>query len=79
MACGYDAKVKIKTERGWSNLCIKHYDDYYLDQAQATCKRLGLDTVEQQREYVRNAVRKLVNKWTPVYQREPGEDLDEAA
>ena len=77
--CRYRARAKVKTPLGWANLCADHYEQKYLTEARTTCERLGLVTVDQRRAYVRAAMRKLAAKWEPVYQREPGEDLDEVA
>ena len=76
-ACQNRAKVKIRVPTGWANLCMAHYDSHFLMKANATCQELGLHTTEQKREWVRGAVDRLVRKWTPVYQREPGADYDE--
>lgn len=81
MACGVSANVKVKTPTGWANFCPHHYDVYFLDRAEETCRKLGLDTVEKKREYVRDSIRKLAAKWKPDYnrQREPGDDDEEMA
>lgn len=83
--CGIDAMCKIKTPTGWANLCWQHYDAHFLAQGQATCERLGLDTVEKQRAYFREGFRKLAGRSFEntqreaerLKQREPGEDWDE--
>lgn len=73
--CEYLAKVRIKTARGWLNVCVGHYEKYYFAQAQDACAKLGLTTVDERRAYVRGAMKNLVKKWTPDYNaREPGED-----
>lgn len=66
--CFITAKVKIHTKFGWANLCMEHYEQHYVAQGRATCKRLGLDTPAQQRAYVRNCLKRLYR------QREPGDD-----
>ena len=72
MECQHRAKVKIRTKTGWANLCMFHYDEHYRLKALATCEALGLHTTEQRREWTRNAIQKLVQKWTPNY----GSDTD---
>lgn len=76
MACNTSAIVKIKTPTGWANFCEPHYGDYYLNQAEETCRKLGLTTTAEKRLWVRGAVKKLVAKWTPDYNRprDPGDD-----
>lgn len=71
MACQFRAKVKVKTPTGLANFCRHHYDDYFLTQAQETCKNLGLETLEQKRAYALKAL-KRINFAFP--DRQPGED-----
>jgi len=75
--CQHRAKVKIHTSTGYVNLCIFHYGEHFRVKALDTCAALGLNTIEQRRECVRDLIGKLVHKWTPDYQREPGEDWSE--
>lgn len=69
--CRTPAICGIKTFRGWENFCDKHYDLYFLNQARATCARLGLDTTAKQRAYVIEKSRNMFKM------REPGEDSPE--
>lgn len=66
--CFISAAVKIQTKHGWANLCTKHYESHFQEQGRETCKRLGLETVAQQRAYVVAGVGRLLRK------REPGDD-----
>lgn len=77
MACNTSATVYLKMPTGWANLCIPHYEQHFTDKAHATCEKLGLQTVSQKRAWVKDAIAKLSRKWTPDYQREPGEDWGE--
>ena len=51
--CGFSSYVRIKTKTGWANLCPLHYDQHFKRQADETCKRLGLKTPAEMREWVK--------------------------
>jgi len=74
--CGYSSYLRIHTKTGWANVCQRHYDGHFQRQADAYCESLGLHTIEQKKQWLRD--NKLIVKKVPVT-REPGEDLDEAA
>ena len=73
--CARNALVHVQMPTGWANVCAVHYDRIHLERCHETCRKLGLETVEQKRDWVRRNPLKL--KRGPTYQREPGEDLDE--
>jgi len=70
-ACTFTAKVKIQTKTGWANLCMKHYDQHYADEAHANLDKYGMaklpdettaEHVARMRAFVRNGVRKFANR-----------------
>ena len=74
-SCQYRAIVKIHTLAGWANLCRFHYDQHYTDAARKRCELLGLNTVAQKREWVRQEMKTLYAKLAQSQPlREPGED-----
>ena len=68
--CAAPAICRIKVPTGWANLCDAHYDQHFLNQGNATCDRLGLDTPAKKRQYVLEKARNMFKM------REPGEDED---
>jgi hypothetical protein len=73
--------LKILTKAGWANLCLPHYEDHFRIQATKKCNELGLDTVEKKRAWVLEKSKTVFKRFpiqTPVIEREPGEDLEEA-
>ena len=77
--CNRSAVLKVRTPTGWANLCMIHYDEHHQRQADETCRALGLQTVQQKREWVRRKMRELRDRMRPDYMREPGQDDDEIA
>lgn len=74
--CPRSAKIRVKTKTGWANVCLEHDVAIVKKRADAYCKSLGLETVEQKRAWLtKHGVRV---KRAPVVEREPGEDLEEA-
>lgn len=73
-SCGEAATMRLRAfndpAREWLNLCRAHYDFHVRAGAELANKRLGLDTVEKQREYVLQRYRTA----TIGKERVPGED-----
>lgn len=66
--CRIPAMCRIKTKTGWANMCNKHYDQYYSDQAHASLDKYGLakqfdetnaEHVARMREFVRQGFKKI--------------------
>lgn len=51
--CQKKAIARIETQTGWANVCIGHYEKYYLQKAQQKCADMGLLTAEMCREWIR--------------------------
>lgn len=74
--CPNNVILRHKMPTGWANLCEKHRMEIQQEQAEIYCASLGLKTVAQMREWL--SKNRLTLKRIPV-ERQPGEDLDEAA
>jgi hypothetical protein len=64
---------KIHTKTGWANLCRKHYDQHFSDQAYASLDKYGLakdfdestkEHVARMREFFRNSFRNFKTNLT---------------
>ena len=73
--CPNSATLKVKTKTGWANVCLKHDLKIVQERADEYCRKLGLDTVERQREWLLKN-KPMVKKY-PM--REPGCDDEEIA
>lgn len=69
MDCRLPAMCKIQTKTGWANLCTKHYDQHYSDEAHASLDKYGLaklpdetntEHIARMRVFVRKGIRRLV-------------------
>lgn len=67
MACGENALTYVMTKTGWANLCRYHYTQKALDEAEKRCYDLGLDTVQQKREWVKSNVKTMLANLRPDY------------
>lgn len=61
--CSNPAILKLKTNYGWANLCKKHYELYFTIRAEQTCQRLGLNSIEQRKAWVRENARNFVKRY----------------
>jgi len=52
-------------------LCYDHYQAYFTEKAKETCRKLGLDTIDKRRAWVKHHLAHTLKRLT---QREPGED-----
>lgn len=68
MGCFLSAKVRIQTRTGWADLCAKHYEQHFTDQALESLDRYGLakepdetnaEWVARMRNFVIDGVKKL--------------------
>lgn len=73
--CLTPATVRVKAPFGWATSCGKHYDDYHQTQADEACARLGLNTIEEKRAYVRAKMKALAAKWRAI----PARDEEHSA
>lgn len=55
-ACPEPAIVKVMRPTGWTNLCRGHYERHISREAADFVDGLGLDTRDQQREYIRTCL-----------------------
>lgn len=72
-ACFISAICKVRTEYGWANFCLKHYEEHFQKQDEDYCQSQGLTTLAAKRKFVKEKLRGLFRM------REPGEDECEAA
>lgn len=66
--CFVSAKVKIKTRTGWANLCLKHYEEHFTEQAIDNLSNYGMERqpdesneewVLRMRQFVKAGVKRL--------------------
>jgi hypothetical protein len=66
--CGIAAMCKIKTPTGWANLCWRHYDQHFAQQAVDNLDKYGMEIqpdetraehVQRMRLFVRRGIRRM--------------------
>ena len=69
--CRLPAMCKIQTKDGWENLCWKHYDRHFADEAYASLDKYGLaklpdetnkEHTDRMRAFVKAGIRKMANR-----------------
>lgn len=69
--CGIAAMCRIQTKTGWANLCWRHYDEYFSNQAIDNLDKYGMEIqpdetreehVLRMRRFVKDGVKQFGNK-----------------
>lgn len=81
--CSYNAIARLRTSKGWEDMCLAHYEAHFRELASASLLEKGLNRqpgelqvayVRRMREQARVLLRGGVMRRMPLHNRQPGDD-----